>query len=155
MLLPADRPTVRTGSTDHRHPDRPSLIASPSSCTGRRSSSSSRSAHTSSRSETTTTRTPVAASSPSPTWRDRTPTFSTITIFRQDRRHRGLSVNDPSAGSPTETLLRLLLPLDRTVQRSSRHAAAVVARPRGTNPNSSLNDPIGSSDGRCVQRAGT
>ena len=28
--------------------------------------------------------------------------------------------NDPSAGSPTETLLRLLLPLDRRVQRNSQ-----------------------------------
>ena len=29
--------------------------------------------------------------------------------------------NDPSAGSPTETLLRLLLPLDSQVRPSSRH----------------------------------
>ena len=31
-----------------------------------------------------------------------------------------VSVNDPSAGSPTETLLRLLLPLDDQVCFSSR-----------------------------------
>ena len=31
-------------------------------------------------------------------------------------------VNDPSAGSPTETLLRLLLPLNDQVWSSSRHA---------------------------------
>ena len=30
-----------------------------------------------------------------------------------------LSVNDPSAGSPTETLLRLLLPLNGKVQSTS------------------------------------
>ena len=29
--------------------------------------------------------------------------------------------NDPSAGSPTETLLRLLLPLNDQVRSSSRH----------------------------------
>ncbi|PHT24773.1 hypothetical protein CQW23_35555 [Capsicum baccatum] len=31
--------------------------------------------------------------------------------------------NDPSAGSPTETLLRLLLPLNDKVQWTSRHIA--------------------------------
>ena len=30
-------------------------------------------------------------------------------------------MNDPSAGSPTETLLRLLLPLNDKVRPSSRH----------------------------------
>jgi hypothetical protein len=63
-------------------------------------------------------------------------------------------VNDPSAGSPTETLLRLLLPLDSQVRHSSRHSGATRSR-TGTNPRISLNHPIGSSDGRCVQRAGT
>ena len=33
------------------------------------------------------------------------------------------SVNDPSAGSPTETLLRLLLPLNDKVQWTSRDVA--------------------------------
>ena len=63
--------------------------------------------------------------------------------------------NDPSAGSPTETLLRLLLPLDDQVRSSSRRTGTAVARRAGTNPRTSLNHPIGSSDGRCVQRAGT
>ena len=38
--------------------------------------------------------------------------------------------NDPSAGSPTETLLRLLLPLDSQVRPSSQHSARAVGRPR-------------------------
>ena len=63
--------------------------------------------------------------------------------------------NDPSAGSPTETLLRLLLPLSDQVRSSSRRTDSAVARRVGTNPRSSLNRSIGSSDGRCVQRAGT
>ena len=64
--------------------------------------------------------------------------------------------NDPSAGSPTETLLRLLLPLNDTVRATSRSAKAgpLPARP-GSSPRISLNHSIGSSDGRCVQRAGT
>src|SRR4029434_5561334 len=33
----------------------------------------------------------------------------------RDASHRARAVNDPSAGSPTETLLRLLLPLDSPV----------------------------------------
>ena len=40
------------------------------------------------------------------------------------------SVNDPSAGSPTETLLRLLLPLDSQVRPSSQRSARAVGRPR-------------------------
>ena len=63
--------------------------------------------------------------------------------------------NDPSAGSPTETLLRLLLPLDSQVRPSSRRSGRAVADPAGADPRTSLNHPIGSSDGRCVQRAGT
>ena len=65
--------------------------------------------------------------------------------------------NDPSAGSPTETLLRLLLPLDERVCASfpperpkPRKIQAIQA-----SPESSPIHPIGSSDGRCVQRAGT
>jgi hypothetical protein len=63
--------------------------------------------------------------------------------------------NDPSAGSPTETLLRLLLPLNDQVWPSFQeqlHTASGVWRP---SPKASLNHSIGSSDGRCVQRAGT
>jgi len=52
-------------------------------------------------------------------------------------------------------LLRLLLPLDDQVRPSSRHAGAEVTHHAGSNPRVSLNRPIGSSDGRCVQRAGT
>ena len=61
--------------------------------------------------------------------------------------------NDPSAGSPTETLLRLLLPLNATVWSSSRQAVRVIRLPNS--PRTSLKRSIGSSDGRCVQRAGT
>ena len=61
--------------------------------------------------------------------------------------------NDPSAGSPTETLLRLLLPLNATVWSSSRQAGRVISQPNS--PRTSLKRSIGSSDGRCVQRAGT
>ena len=42
----------------------------------------------------------------------------------------GMAVNDPSAGSPTETLLRLLLPLDSQVRPSSQRSARAVGRPR-------------------------
>ena len=63
--------------------------------------------------------------------------------------------NDPSAGSPTETLLRLLLPLNDQVRLSFQLAATTVASRSGANPRTSLNHSIGSSDGRCVQRAGT
>ena len=61
--------------------------------------------------------------------------------------------NDPSAGSPTETLLRLLLPLNATVWSSSRYQGSVTRQ--GNSPRTSLKHSIGSSDGRCVQRAGT
>jgi hypothetical protein len=67
---------------------------------------------------------------------------------------RGKRVNDPSAGSPTETLLRLLLPLDDQVCPTSRIRRAGEPT-KSNNPWTSLNHPIGSSDGRCVQRAGT
>ncbi len=64
--------------------------------------------------------------------------------------------NDPSAGSPTETLLRLLLPLNDQVRPSSPlHRLGRGTHRAGTNPRVSLNHSIGSSDGRCVQRAGT
>lgn len=84
--------------------------------------------------------------------------------------------NDPSAGSPTETLLRLLLPLNDRVRSSSpgierrgeydtrvkrqrrppplRHVHAARRR-RRPDPRTSPDRSIGSSDGRCVQRAGT
>ena len=62
-----------------------------------------------------------------------------------------ISVNDPSAGSPTETLLRLLLPLSDKVYLTFRDMARSHAQSeRLTGPLE-----IGRSDGRCVQRAGT
>jgi hypothetical protein len=61
--------------------------------------------------------------------------------------------NDPSAGSPTETLLRLLLPLNDQVWASS--GREVLLPTPLFPPKTSLNHSIGSSDGRCVQRAGT
>ena len=64
-----------------------------------------------------------------------------------------VNVNDPSAGSPTETLLRLLLPLNATVWSSSRRPGRVTRQAHS--PRTSLKRSIGSSDGRCVQRAGT
>jgi hypothetical protein len=70
-------------------------------------------------------------------------------------RPKASFVNDPSAGSPTETLLRLLLPLNDQVRSSSRRHGSTVARRAGAGPRISLNHSIGSSDGRCVQRAGT
>ena len=75
-------------------------------------------------------------------------------ISSASEEERRVFVNDPSAGSPTETLLRLLLPLDDQVRHSFRHSGATRSR-TGTNPRISLNHPIGSSDGRCVQGAGT
>ena len=62
-----------------------------------------------------------------------------------------ISVNDPSAGSPTETLLRLLLPLSDMVYLIFRLQLALTWQSkRFTGPLE-----IGRSDGRCVQRAGT
>ena len=60
--------------------------------------------------------------------------------------------NDPSAGSPTETLLRLHLPLDGKVYSSfQKQAFARYASGLKISPD----HPIGRCDGRCVQRAGT
>jgi len=49
-------------------------------------------------------------------------------------------------------LLRLLLPLDDKVRETFPHQ---VGNRQGESPNSSPDHPIGRSDGRCVQRAGT
>jgi len=49
-------------------------------------------------------------------------------------------------------LLRLLLPLDDQVCTTSCIRMPKQSR---NSPWASLNHPIGSSDGRCVQRAGT
>ncbi|EGF99320.1 hypothetical protein MELLADRAFT_94730 [Melampsora larici-populina 98AG31] len=40
---------------------------------------------------------------------------------------RSTCINDPSAGSPTETLLRLLLPLNDQVRRTFTTIQSVVA----------------------------
>jgi len=50
-------------------------------------------------------------------------------------------------------LLRLLLPLSATVWSSFRQLGSVNRQ--ANNPRTSLKHSIGSSDGRCVQRAGT
>jgi len=51
-------------------------------------------------------------------------------------------------------LLRLLLPLNAQVWESSR-ATREIGNLSRLSPNTSLKRSIGSSDGRCVQRAGT
>ena len=61
------------------------------------------------------------------------------------------SENDPSAGSPTETLLRLFLPTNKEIHLISQ---VFVVTPHHGPSNSSLHS-IGRSDGRCVQKAGT
>ena len=63
--------------------------------------------------------------------------------------------NDPYAGSPTNTLLRLLLPLNDPVWASFRYIPNDPRAARKTKPKISLKHSIGSSDGRCVQRTGT
>ncbi|EAA16550.1 hypothetical protein [Plasmodium yoelii yoelii] len=60
--------------------------------------------------------------------------------------------NDPSAGSPTETLLRLLLPLKDRIYGPSKK---IKIKFLFSCPNNSSYLSIGRSDGRCVQRAGT
>ncbi|GAA0141905.1 hypothetical protein LIER_35474 [Lithospermum erythrorhizon] len=69
-------------------------------------------------------------------------------------KKKGFHRNDPSAGSPTDTLLRLLLPLNDQVCKSLSRQGAIAGSPMYS-PKSSLSHSIGSSDGRCVQRAGT
>ena len=60
---------------------------------------------------------------------------------------------DPSAGSPTETLLRLLLPLSNKVHSTFHPQNWRTNYADG--PKYSPDCSIGRSDGRCVQRAGT
>ena len=67
---------------------------------------------------------------------------------------RTFCANDPSAGSPTETLLRLLLPLNDKVWTASR-SISLANQSRCHIPGASPDHSIGRSDGRCVQRAGT
>ena len=67
--------------------------------------------------------------------------------------------SDRSAGSPTETLLRLLLPLNKRtqmIQLVNGVSNFMTHQVLPDNHDSSLPSySIGSSDGRCVQRAGT
>ena len=65
-----------------------------------------------------------------------------------------ITVNDPSAGSPTETLLRLLLPLKPSIRwhlelKSTDESVSKIP------PASSPKTSIGRSDGRCVQNTGS
>ena len=46
--------------------------------------------------------------------------LSSSTLVQRRRDNLDIRVNDPSAGSPTETLLRLLLPLSDKVHETSR-----------------------------------
>ena len=87
-----------------------------------------------------------------------------LTSDKSSTNQPASTVNDPSAGSPTETLLRLLLPLNDQVWTSFRLVMASPpmardqtgrAQSKTASPKASLNHSIGSSDGRCVQRAGT
>lgn len=54
---------------------------------------------------------------------------------------------DPYAGSPTKTLLRLLVPTDKKICLVSTHRICISAR--------LIFMSNGTSDGRCVQKAGT
>ena len=65
---------------------------------------------------------------------------------------QNMRANDPSAGSPTETLLRLLLPLNVKVYSTFRKKRRNC---KSRSPKYSPEHSIGRSDGRCVQRAGT
>ena len=62
--------------------------------------------------------------------------------------------NDPSAGSPTETLLRLHLPLNDKIYTTSLMLKDLL-QSTSQNPKCSPDHSIGRCDGRCVQRAGT
>ena len=62
-------------------------------------------------------------------------------------------MNDPTAGSPTVTLLRLHLPLNDEVWANSHGRAPMKVLSH--DPETSPNHSIGRCDGRCVQRAGT
>lgn len=76
------------------------------------------------------------------------------TCFEVPTRESGIDFgNDPAAGSPTATLLRLLLPLAEKYCWDSRRLKR--STPERHPPPSSIPQPIGSNDGRCVQMAGT
>ncbi|KAJ5710215.1 hypothetical protein N7493_009382 [Penicillium malachiteum] len=56
--------------------------------------------------------------------------------------------NDPSAGSPTETLLRLFTSPSKMTGFDQLSALGVVINPSGASPKASPSHSIGSSDGR-------
>ena len=64
-----------------------------------------------------------------------------FTVVFHTCRSEWESGNDPSAGSPTETLLRLLLPLNDQVWKSFRQSSAIVAD-RGRRQSQSLTKPF-------------
>ena len=78
------------------------------------------------------------------------PTFSQINQNCCNTTQTLPYYNDPSAGSPTETLLRLHLPLNDKIYTTSPRYSNV-----SENPKCSPDHSIGRCDGRCVQRAGT
>lgn len=78
------------------------------------------------------------------------PTFSQINQNCCNTTQTIPYYNDPSAGSPTETLLRLHLPLNDKIYTTSPRYSNV-----SENPKCSPDHSIGRCDGRCVQRAGT
>ena len=78
---------------------------------------------------------------------------ATVLLDTEKKANHRRRANDPSAGSPTETLLRLLLPLSDKVYENF-HGSTKQAE-HCNNPNQSPDHSIGRSDGRCVQRAGT
>ena len=49
---------------------------------------------------------------------------ATVLLDTEKKANHRRRANDPSAGSPTETLLRLLLPLNDKVRTASRGVAA-------------------------------
>ena len=94
---------------------------------------------------------PVSGSSPPPR------TYNRVSTSKVHRVHFWYGcfrvMNDPTAGSPTVTLLRLHLPLNDEVWANSHGRAPMKVLSH--DPETSPNHSIGRCDGRCVQRAGT
>ena len=81
--------------------------------------------------------------------------LSVTSASRTQRVNSVIELNDdPSAGSPTETLLRLL-PGSSHTDQDGFHLQEVLAHPQAVSPHFSRNGSVPGSDGRCVQRAGT
>ena len=75
-------------------------------------------------------------------------------LIRRNSSRAASCGNDPSAGSPTETLLRLHLPLNANVW-TTFHSYVSNEGDISHSPKASREHSIGRCDGRCVQRAGT